>query len=115
MDARRRTHFKELLTSERHRIVDELRRIAVATSIDEHDSLEPGVEPEPGPVGGTFEDDDAIAAREAVAISDIDRALRMLEEEPNRYGLCVICGRRIGMARLEVIPTTRYCERHAPK
>ena len=115
MDARRRAHFRELLTSERHRIVDELRRIAVATSIDEHDALEPGVEPEPGPSGSTFEDDAAIASRESVAIADIDRALRVLQEEPSRYGLCVICGRRIGMARLEVIPTTRYCERHAPK
>ena len=115
MDARRRAHFKELLTTERHRIVDELRRIAVATSIDERDALEPGTEPEPGPSGSSFEDDAAIASRESVAISDIDRAIRLLEEEPSRYGICVICGRRIGMARLEVIPTTRFCDRHAPK
>ena len=115
MDARRRAYFRERLTSERSRLVDELRRIAVATAVDEHDAQEPGREPEPGPSGGTFEDDAAIASRESVAISDIDRALRMLREDPNRYGVCVICGRRIGMARLEVIPTTRYCERHAPK
>ena len=115
MDARRLSHFRELLVSERSRLVAELRRIAVATSVDEHDALELSREPEPGPSGGTFEDDAAIASRESVAISDIDRALRMLREEPDRYGICVICGRRIGMARLEVIPTTRYCGRHAPK
>ena len=115
MDARRRAHFRELLTAERKRIVDELRRIAVAAAVDERDAFEPGVAPEPGPSGSTFEDDAAVANRESVAISDIDHALRLLREEPTRYGACVICGRRIGMARLEVVPTTRYCERHAPK
>ena len=114
MDARRLAHFRALLTSERKRLVDELERIAVATSVDEHEPVETRDQPEPGPSGGTFEDDAAIATRESVALSDIDRALRLLEEEPNRYGVCVTCGRRIGMARLEVVPTTRYCERHAP-
>jgi RNA polymerase-binding transcription factor DksA len=115
MDPRRQTHFRELLTTERKRVVEELRRIAIATSVDERDALEPGVEPEPGPSGSTFEDDAAIATHESVAISNIDRALRLLEEEPNRYGVCITCGRRIGMARLEAVPTTRYCQRHASK
>ena len=54
MDARRLSHFRELLVSERSRLVAELRRIAVATSVDEHDALELSREPEPGPSGGTF-------------------------------------------------------------
>lgn len=114
MDPRRQAHFRALLSAERKRVLDELNRIAIATSVDEHDAIEPGIEPEPGPSGSTFEDDAAIATRESVALSDIDRALRLLDEEPNRYGVCIICGRRIGMARLEVVPTTRHCERHAP-
>jgi len=115
MDVRRQAHFRELLVTARKRIVDELRRIAIATSVDERDALEPGVSSEPGPSGSSFEDDAAIATRESVSLSDIDHALRLLEEDPNRYGVCIICGRRIGMARLEVVPTTRHCERHAPK
>jgi RNA polymerase-binding transcription factor DksA len=114
MNVRRRTHFKDLLTAERKRVSAELERIAIAAAVDERDVANPGDEPEPGPSGGTLEDDAAIASRQSIELSNIDHALRLLDEEPDRFGICVTCGRRIGVARLEVVPATRYCGRHAP-
>jgi RNA polymerase-binding transcription factor DksA len=114
VDARRQAHFKELLLAERGSVAEELRRIAAVVAPGDVGLAEPGDEPDPGPSGGTFEDDLAIAARAPAALSRIDAALRLLEEEPDRYGVCITCGKRIGTARLEIMPATRFCEGHPP-
>lgn len=38
---------------------------------------------------------------------DIEDALRKLDE--GRYGTCEVCGNPINKARLEAVPTARYC------
>lgn len=44
-------------------------------------------------------------------IEEIDAALRRLAD--GRYGTCLVCGRRIAIARLQVVPATRFCVRCA--
>jgi RNA polymerase-binding transcription factor DksA len=116
MDACKRAHFAKLLEQERRLRSNTLDRIAATSVIlaDAESSEPPGDEPTPGATGGAAEDDAAIAAREAAALKEIDGAVRLMSEEPDRYGICIICGEEIAINRLEIVPTTRYCERHAP-
>lgn len=44
-------------------------------------------------------------------LTEIDAALARIED--GTYGTCATCGRPIGEARLEVMPTTQYCIDHA--
>lgn len=48
-----------------------------------------------------------IAARSAVALQEVRAALSSLES--GRYGICVSCGDRIRLERLEALPHTCRC------
>jgi DnaK suppressor protein len=50
-----------------------------------------------------------IRGRESRLILKIERALRDIEE--GEYGICEVCGRDIGLKRLEARPVTRHCIR----
>ncbi len=115
MDARKRAHFAKLLEKERQRRSNTLDRIAATSAIlaGVDSTQTPGDETTPGATGAAPEDDAALAAREGAALREIDEALRLMSEEPDRYGICTICGEDIAINRLEIVPTTRYCERHA--
>ena len=117
MDAGKRAHFVELLLEERNQVGRTLGDIAVATP--GIDAIVPGRAPggdgEVGAAGAAPADDDAIARREAAELEDIDESLRVLYEEPKHYGVCVACGSDIDSTRLELVPTTRHCERHASR
>lgn len=40
--------------------------------------------------------------------------LARISEEPDCYAICTVCGEQIAANRLEIVPATRFCERHAP-
>lgn len=63
--------------------------------------------------GVSTEDDRAIAAHAHRELEELDAALRLLYENPERYGTCRICGRPISLTRLALVPATRLCQRHA--
>lgn len=44
-------------------------------------------------------------------LADVDAALGRLED--GTYGTCEVCGQPISAARLEAMPSTRYCIDHA--
>jgi DnaK suppressor protein len=44
-------------------------------------------------------------------LADIERALAKMDE--GTYGLCEQCGEPIAEARLEAMPATRFCIKHA--
>ncbi len=44
-------------------------------------------------------------------LDDIDKALERMDE--GTYGTCEVCGKDIGEARLEIMPSTRVCIDHA--
>jgi RNA polymerase-binding transcription factor DksA len=64
--------------------------------------------------GNSAEVDDALAVRAARELDDVDRALVQLHEDPDHFGLCTTCARPIPVARLRLVPGTRYCRTHAP-
>lgn len=109
MNARQRLHFETLLREERARIVAMLGDFADPPGV----AGAPGDEFQSGTTGAGPDDDAAIIAREGAALIEVVAALRILRESPERYGLCVTCGRSISVARLAVVPATRHCERHS--
>jgi len=44
-------------------------------------------------------------------LDDIEHALARMDD--GTYGTCEVCGTRIGEARLEMLPATRFCIDHA--
>jgi RNA polymerase-binding transcription factor DksA len=115
MDTAKHAHFVEMLLEERLRITRALDRIAAMSPTADRAAVgrEPGDDAIVGSAGSWPDDDAAIAARESLALADIDEALQILHEEPSRYGICATCGEPIALGRLELVPATRYCERHA--
>jgi RNA polymerase-binding transcription factor DksA len=66
------------------------------------------------------EKDLSILERVEAELNDVEHALSRLDE--GTYGLCEACSQPIGDARLEAIPTARFCvddqaaaEGHAPR
>jgi DnaK suppressor protein len=59
------------------------------------------------------EQDFLLASVEGRRLYQIDEALERLYKEPEGFGLCRVCGRDIGVERLEVIPETPLCAEHA--
>jgi DnaK suppressor protein len=50
-----------------------------------------------------------LASKEGRLVYWIDDALRTLYREPERFGICVDCGRPIGFERLDIVPWARLC------
>lgn len=57
--------------------------------------------------------DEMLAAREADVVAEIDETLARLARDP-KFGRCSVCDARIPARRLAVLPTTRFCAKHAP-
>jgi RNA polymerase-binding transcription factor DksA len=60
-----------------------------------------------------LEEDAAVATRESAELQEIDDALRTLYRTPRSFGICEICGKPISDSRLEILPASRLCSRHA--
>lgn len=113
MNAKRLEHFEKLLLAERAQIVSTLSRIAASALAPAGPDAIQGEATEAGAAGVLPTDDEAIARREAVALEQVDEALRLISESPHDYGICAQCGRPIPDARLEILPATRLCGRSA--
>ncbi len=109
MDPTVRYAMEQKLRRERNRLWEE----AVAAD-GELQALTDDRESEPEEVAqqrqlaGVVERLDSRAKRE---IEELDAALMRLSD--GRYGTCLRCGRRIAIARLQVLPATRFCLRCA--
>ena len=87
---------------EAHRLSDEARLI-----LSEHD-----IEPEETAQKGAIADILAtLDEQEQKEIQAINRALARMQF--GEYGSCEVCGREIEMERLETIPWTSVCSKHA--
>lgn len=53
------------------------------------------------------EKDLSIVTQVEAELEDIERSLRRVES--GTYGICEACGRQIDEARLEAVPTARFC------
>ena len=54
-----------------------------------------------------------LASQEGRRLYQIDEALRRLYTRPEDFGKCGVCGREIGMERLDLIPWATTCSEHA--
>lgn len=52
-----------------------------------------------------------LAAQLQDQLDDVEAALGRIDEDS--YGTCEVCGKVIGAARLEAMPSTRFCIDHA--
>lgn len=57
------------------------------------------------------ERDQAITDMQEDMLSDVDRALKAIED--GTYGICKVCGKEIEIERLDIIPETLLCIEHA--
>ena len=54
-----------------------------------------------------------LATRESAELQRIDDALRVLYRTPGAFGVCEVCGKPIPDERLDILPASRVCSRHA--
>lgn len=88
---------------EMHRSVEDTQRILA----------EPDIEPEETAQKGSIAEVLArLDGQEKKELEAIDHALSMMET--GQYGLCEVCGKPIGKQRLDAIPWTTFCSKHAP-
>ena len=87
---------------EAHRLSDEARLI-----LSEHD-IEPEEEAQKEAIADVLAILDEIEQKE---IQAINRALARMDL--GEYGSCEVCGKRIEVERLEAIPWTSVCSKHA--
>ena len=49
------------------------------------------------------------ASKEGRYLYRVEEALRRLYKEPDKFGICHNCGKRIDFERLDALPHARYC------
>lgn len=114
MTERERLEFKKLLLDARAALLRQLRSVSPAPSIAAERVLAaPGDDGDAAAAGPSADDDAAVAAHDYAELVEVDAALRLLEDEPEQFGVCTVCSRRIEIGRLKLVPTTRLCGRHA--
>jgi DnaK suppressor protein len=92
---------------------DELLGMHKKNEETQHTLAEPDIEPEETAQKGSMADVLAdLDDREEKEIAAIDHALAMIET--GQYGFCEVCGKPIGKKRLDAIPWTVFCNKHAP-
>ena len=112
-------YAEKLLTDKRRGLESLQEQIEESGELDESQQESSGAlsthDQHPGDAGTqTFqrERDQAIEERLEYEISEIDDALKRIEN--GEYGRCEQCGKQISDERLEILPATRYCLQHAP-
>ena len=117
MNEQERGRIEELLLRERKHILDniehfderlqDLRDRAGELSLYRFHPADVGTE------SHEQEQDFMLTSVEGRRLYQIDEALQRLYKTPEDFGKCEVCGRDIGMERLEVIPETNLCAEHA--
>lgn len=111
-----RAHAKRLeqdLLSERARLQREIEQLTTPPRDASEVRGRFGDDEVTSTAGTSAEVDDALAVRASRELDDVDRALVQLHEDPDHFGLCATCARPIPIARLRLVPGTRYCRTHA--
>lgn len=112
MSPTQRHRFELRLLTERARVERLLNRFAPTIGAEEHGRF--GDDLASRATAGVCRDDDSVVEAHAQReLAAIDAALRLLYDEPEHYGVCIVCERPITLGRLDLLPTTRFCQRHA--
>jgi DnaK suppressor protein len=95
--------YRELLSTERERVREQLRQLG-------HDGERSGFDEnfaDSGQVTAERGEVEALIGSLLEALEDVDRAIGKIDDD--RYGVCESCGATIPAARLEAMPTARMC------
>lgn len=98
------------LEHERRRLVAQLRELGVAVDGSDELSYDEGFA-DIAQVTAERAEVEALTGTLRDTLSEVDRALAKLDD--GTYGRCEACGAEIAPARLEAMPTARYCIEHA--
>ena len=109
MNKRESAKFKKLLLVERSRISGDLRQLGELTLQDASANAGSGFSSLAEVGTDNFERETAlkVASSEAESVSEIDEALRRIDDR--EYGNCLGCNEAIPKKRLEVYPWARHC------
>jgi RNA polymerase-binding transcription factor DksA len=114
MDARYVIHYETLLLEERARALDALHRIEAEEQEPQAYSAGDTVRGQKSLADAASdtqeeESDFALATRLSERLIEVDAALALLREQPDRFSVCEDCGARIGLTRLQLVPWSRKC------
>ena len=116
MNDSQRKQLEQRLLQERERTDRALKRSDEATRIStEEDGDLSSYTQHPADEGtDTMEQEKALLllGTETQRLTQIDEALLRLYKEPERFGMCVVCGREISMERLDIVPWATLCRDH---
>lgn len=114
MNESQRNHLEERLQEERRRTVRALERSDESTRVSTLDDGElTNYSQHLADEGSdTMEQEKALMllSQEGQRLAEIDRALRRLYKEPEKFGRCENCGNEISMERLELVPWATLCK-----
>lgn len=111
MNARRRRYFAERLAEERANLTNVVAELA-------REAEQSVVEAAPERLKSRDAPSDAEVAAAATSLEmarlrAIDAALDRLREDPDAFGKCIVCHKPIAESRLEIVPWTQWCSKHA--
>ncbi len=104
---------RKLLTEERSHLDHLLSQIAQSSELDESQQNAIGALTKYENGSATLQRETSLSIRGRLnhQRDQVEEALQRLDR--GEYGLCQVCGRRIGDERLAMLPATRYCREHA--
>lgn len=109
MNESQRKHLEDRLQEERRRTVRALEK----SELVQDDGELSNYSQHPADEGSdTMEREKTLMllSQEGQRLTEIDRALRRLYKEPDRFGRCENCGNEISMERLELVPWATRCK-----
>jgi RNA polymerase-binding transcription factor DksA len=113
MDQKQRTEIEERLIAERKRAVRAFERMdddARSSAGDAGDLTSyPLHLADHGTDAIEKEKELLLLSTEGRRLYEIDAALRRLYRDPERFGVCERCGRKIDFERLAIVPWARHC------
>ena len=111
MNPRQREHFARRLEEERASLTSAVRSLEQEA---EQDVIEAA--PERRRMRDALSDAEVAEAATSVEVErlrEIDVALQRLREAPEDFGRCIVCHAPIQLRRLEIVPWTQRCTKHA--
>ena len=111
MNAEQRRRFARRLDEERARLSSTVGALAAEAELDVVEAI-PQREDSAGGLSDA-EAAEAAASLELEQLREVEAAIARLRDDPGRFGRCVVCGASIGARRLELVPWTQHCIKHA--
>ena len=111
MNARKRRQFGRRLEKERTSLTSAIRDLERESELDVIEAAPERLQMKDAPTDADVAE--AANSLEMARLREIDAALLRLREHPENFGRCVVCSQPIADTRLNVVPWTQRCSKHA--